>query len=202
MPLGEGWDFTIEIPDGWYLRDPDLSNRQQGIEAFADELIAAAPELAGQRAEMVDRYLTFASDADAKSAVIAAMLWEPADEVPIAADLRIHEAERDFSDDLDKELAHLEETLSQADHDDLGPRVVQIVDLPAGRAVRLRLLTQTDPDPDGSTIALDVVQHWVPVPGFPDTVLISATTPNLVFADELVEAFDAIAATLELDLNA
>ena len=198
MPLGEGWDFTLVIPDGWYLREPDRSLRTQSVNEFTDGLIASDPALAPQRAEMIDRYLTFSADADEKFAVIAAMLWEPHDEVPIAADLRIHEAERGITDDLDAELARLEEVLSVTEQGDLGPRDVSVVDLPAGRAVRLRLLTQTDPDEDGSTIALDVVQFWVPVPGQPDVVLFSGSTPNLVFADDIVATFEEIVATLEL----
>lgn len=198
MALGEGWDFSLVIPDGWYLREPDLSSRAQSISEFADSLIEADPELASQRAEMIERYSTFSADADEKSALIAAMLWEPHDEVPIAADLRVHEAEREIADDLDAELARLKEVLSVTEQGDLGPREVSVVDLPAGRAVRVRLLTQTDPDFDGSTIALDVVQYWVPVPGQPDTVLISGSTPNLVFAEDIVALFEEIVGTLEL----
>ena len=200
MPLGEGWDFTIEIPEGWYIRDPDRSTREQGINEFTDAAIAADPDRADQRAEMIDRFLTFAADADDRSAIIAAMLWEPSDEVPIAADVRIHEAERDAPDDLDQELARLVQQLSQVERGDLGPREAQIVDLPVGPAVRLRLLTQTDPDRDGSTVALDVVQHWVPVPEQPDLVVISGSTPNLVAADDIVAMFDQIASTMRFEV--
>ncbi len=28
MPLGEGWDFSITIPEGWYLRDPNVATRE------------------------------------------------------------------------------------------------------------------------------------------------------------------------------
>ena len=198
MAVGDGWDFTVVIPKGWYIREPDLSLRSQSINEFADGLIAEDPDLAPQRAEMIERYQTFSADADEKFAIIAAMLWEPNDEIPVAADLRIHEAEREIVDDLEAELARIQRMLEQTEQGDLGPREVEIVELPAGPAVRIRLLSQTDPDVDGSTIALDVVQYWLPVPDQADIVLLAGFTPNLVSADEIIGVFDEIAATLEL----
>lgn len=197
MTVGEGWDFTVMIPDGWYLRQIDWSKREQDIAAFVDEMIGNDPDLAGQRADMIERFDVFSKDADDKMALIAAMLWDTSGEVPIAADIRIHEALREAPDDIERELDLLQEMASRSEPQDLGPRDVQLVELPAGRAVRMRLLTQTEADPKGDTIALDVVQHWVPVPGHPDMVLVSSSTPNLVFADGIVKIFDAVADSLE-----
>ncbi|HWC14901.1 MAG TPA: hypothetical protein VG929_09935 [Actinomycetota bacterium] len=197
MPVGEGWDFTVMIPDGWYLREIDWSKREQDIAAFVDEMIANDPDLAGQRADMIERFEVFSKDADDKMALIAAMLWDTSGEVPIAADIRIHESLREAPETIERELDLLQEMAGRSEPGDLGPREVQLVDLPAGRAVRLRVLAETEADAKGDTIALDVVQHWVPVPERAEMIVISSSTPNLVFADDIVKAFDAVAETLE-----
>jgi len=198
MTLGDGWDFAIVIPDNWYLRDPDLTTREASAVEFVEGLIADQPELAPWRADMLDRFRVFGNDADSKGAIIAAMLWQPAAEDLIAADLRIHEAERSAPASVDEELEMLRETFAKPEDGDLAERDVQVVELRAGRAVRLRVLSESAPGDEGETIALDVVQHWVPVPRYPDMIVLSTTTPNLVRADEIFEAVDeGIVDTLE-----
>lgn len=44
---------------------------------------------------------------------------------------------------------------------------------------------------------LDVVQHWVPVPGQPVVVVVNCSTPCLALGDELAGLFEAIARSLE-----
>jgi hypothetical protein len=70
-------------------------------------------------------------------------------------------------------------------------------DLPAGRAVRLRTLTRTDEGVGhGDEVLVDLVQHWVPVPGHAAMVVLSGTTPCLDVADDLAAVFDRMAETL------
>ena len=59
-------------------------------------------------------------------------------------------------------------------------------------------MTRTgDADPGQPEMAVDMVQHWIPVPGGTETVILAAETPCVAVADDLAEAFDAIAASLE-----
>ena len=68
------------------------------------------------------------------------------------------------------------------------------MDLPAGRAVRLARLARTDgAEPGESEVAVEMVQHWLPVPGETTMIVLAGSTPCLHVAEELAEAFDTIA---------
>jgi hypothetical protein len=77
---------------------------------------------------------------------------------------------------------------------DVRPREAAPVKLPAGPAVRVRCLRRSGPDDD---LLVDVVEHWVPVPGHRDVVLLRGSTPCLDLGDELATVFDRVAGTLE-----
>ena len=76
---------------------------------------------------------------------------------------------------------------------DVRPRQAAAVELPAGPAVRVRCLRRSGPDDD---LLVDVVEHWVPVPGQQDLLLLRGSTPCLDLGDELAAVFDRIAGTL------
>jgi hypothetical protein len=71
----------------------------------------------------------------------------------------------------------------------------QIVDLPAGRAVR----TQTRPERtfDGHTVRAENVQFFLPVPGGRSILVVTFSTPTLPYAPMLVEQFDAMAGSID-----
>ena len=72
-----------------------------------------------------------------------------------------------------------------------------MVDLPAGGAVRIRALRRSGSGDDDTDLLVDVVEHWIPVPGTTDVLVLQGSTPCLDIADELAEVFDRIAGTLE-----
>ena len=79
-------------------------------------------------------------------------------------------------------------------------RTVEIVELPAGRAVRLGRLARTDgAEPGKSEVAVAMVQHWLPVAGAAVTAVLAGTTPCLHIADELADVFDSIARSVEVE---
>lgn len=79
---------------------------------------------------------------------------------------------------------------------DVRLRDVTVVDLPAGSAVRVRALRRSGADDDGSDLLIDVVEHWIPVPGTADVLVLKGSTPCLDVGDELAAAFDEIAGSL------
>jgi hypothetical protein len=94
---------------------------------------------------------------------------------------------------------HLLALLAAESPFDIRPRTVEPVELPAGRAVRLRRLARTGgAGPGEAEVAVEMVQHWLPVPGGDTIVVLAASTPCLHVADELADAFDAIARSVEL----
>ena len=69
---------------------------------------------------------------------------------------------------------------------------------PATRTIRVRGLRRSGSgDPDEGDLVMDAVEHWVPVPGHGDVLLLRGSTPCLDIGDELADVFDAIAGTLE-----
>ena len=199
-PAEPAWDFSLNIPDGWYVRDPELASRRASTERDVDRQIADDPALAPHREDLVEILLGFWLEADQKSAIIAATVWQIVDDTIVVGNLAVFDGERQSPDSVESELAALERNLSRPEEHDVGDRDVRLVTLPAGKAVRLRWLTETEPDDDGSTLVLDGVSYWVPVPGHPATVALNGSTPCLPFADELAAAFDSIADTLEFIL--
>lgn len=198
MAVGDGWDFNLVIPEGWILLERDLALRSEATAQAVDAEIAREPALAPSRDYMIKELLGLADEADSKWALIAARLWSLAGDVTVLADLMVFEGRREVPDSAEDELVALVGTLSTARPWEIGEPDVQVVELPSAKAVRVRRLVENEPEGDGSTLVLDVVEYWVPVPGHPDMVILSGLTPTLSLADQVAETFDAIAATLEL----
>jgi len=194
------FDFAIRIPDGWVAHDPDPDPtiQRQSAEAAVDEMIDAQPLLAEARATLVERMLGFAQDAIEKRAMAAASLWTVIEDTELAANMMVFSNPRDPAQSIESEVGHLKDRLSIADDDDVNKREVTEMDLPAGRAVRLRVMTQTPPGRGETGLVVEMVQYWLPVPDAAHSLIVSCTTPCLVYGDELTGVFDSIAATLEL----
>jgi hypothetical protein len=73
----------------------------------------------------------------------------------------------------------------------------EVVQLPAGRAVRVHLRPDLPLGASGERARADTVQYFVPVPGGDALLIVSFSTPSLERADELRRRFDAMAATIE-----
>ncbi|MDP8993091.1 MAG: hypothetical protein M3N31_08600, partial [Actinomycetota bacterium] len=161
MVVGDGWDFAIRFPEGWIVREPDLALRPEATAQAVDVEIADNPAMAPFRDHMIRELLAFADEADSQSAIIAARLWQMAGDVTVLADLMVFEGIREAPDSAENELVALVRTLSRPKPGVIGEPDVQVVELPAVRAVRVRTLAETEPDEDGSTLVLDTVQYWV-----------------------------------------
>lgn len=198
MAAGDGWDFNLIIPEGWILLERDLALRSEATAQAVDAEVADNAALAPFRDLMIKELLAFADEADSKWAIIAARLWTLAGDVTVLADLMVFEGRRDVPDSAEDELVSLVRILNRPKPGGIGDPDVQVVELSGFRAVRVRRLAENEPDDDGSSLVLDLVEYWVPVPGHPDMVILAGSTPTLSLADEVAETFDAIAATLEL----
>ena len=80
-----------------------------------------------------------------------------------------------------------------------GPAWAVTVPVPVPTAMSVvPRLAETGADERGDTLVMDTVQYWFPVPGQAACLFVSASTPNLATADELVQDFDRIASSVEL----
>jgi hypothetical protein len=190
-------ELRLALPPHWYRWDPEnaVESSARDIDAF----LAEHPEFGAARPALLRLLLDSWADAADQGALAAALLWQPAPGAALAARLFVLASERKVPGDEPAEIAALLDALSTPSPNDLGPRECGPVDLSAGRAVRLRRLTRTgDAEPGEPEMAVDMVQHWVPVPGGPETVVLAGETPCVAVADDLAAVFDAIAESLEL----
>jgi hypothetical protein len=189
--------LRLVLPPQWYRWDPE--NEAASTDRDIDVFLAGYPEFAAARPALLRLVLDTWADAAQEGALAAAMLWQPAPGAALAARLFVLASERKVPGDEPAEIAALLEVLSAPSPNDLAPWDCRPVDLPAGRAVRLRRLTRTgDADPGEPEMAVDMVQHWIPVPGGSETVILAAETPCVAVGDDLAGVFDSIAASLEL----
>lgn len=188
------WDFSLEIPEDWYVHDPDPTTRRATTARHVEERLRGHPGLPAVADNLMSVLADFAIEADDKGALAAATLWVAGDLAPVSANLMVLVAARSVARP-DDEIASLVSALSCADVGEIGEREVAAVQLPAGPAVRLRLLTPAEAGPGEASVVLCAVQHWIPVPGHPHSAVVSASTPCLGCGEELVAVFDRIAAS-------
>lgn len=79
--------------------------------------------------------------------------------------------------------------------EDVDGREVAVVALPAGPAVRVHAISESGAG-SGRTTFVEGVDHFVPVPGADDALLLSCTTPSVAVGDLLLPLFDEIARSL------
>lgn len=198
-------DFFEERPWGYELAVPEVLVPLD-LELEGDELRAAAAGLVDQQAALGlvvarrrkkwSRYLVRAwDDARTQGAWDAWAMVYDADGLPAQAILWVHGGEREHPDDADAEVRSLQSNLAVAREGDVGERNVSLVALPAGPAVRVRVRAEDEPGRRRSLL-IDGVSYWVPVPGEPDMLLLTLSTPVLVLADVLAEIADEVAKTL------
>lgn len=198
--LGESpWGFELAPPEVYVPLDPTVELEGDDLEAAAARLVderAAVDELvASRRQEWVDHVVAIWQDARDKRALDAWTMVYDAEGLPARAYVLAFGAEREHPDDIDAEIRWLESAVSVPREGDAGERHVSVVTLPAGPAVRMRAMVELEPDKRRSLV-VDVVEYWVPVPGEPDSLLLTFSTPVLVLADILAEIADDIARTL------
>ena len=192
------WDYTLVLPDTWHVWEPDPARREESIAHTVEAWVADDPQLAPAREDLRRRIRLMDAEADARGSFVSAFFHQLMDGKPVVAFVEVFEGIRNLPDDLDAELAHIAEQRAVEQPSHLGQPDVSIVQLPGGRAVRARVLGETERDEDGSSIVCDLVEYWLPVPGTTGIVILNCQTPSLAYADELVEAFDHIAGTLRI----
>jgi hypothetical protein len=187
--------LSLDLPDAWYRWDPvdPVFAASNDLDARIERRPAQAPI----RQTLLRLLLDFWDDAAEQQALAAAALVEPAPDAALVASLVVVEAERDHPDDEEAEVARLLDVLGAGSPFDIRPRAVDAVDLPAGRAVRLRRLARTDgAEPGDTEVVVEMVQHWLPVPGGETMVILAGSSPSLHAADELALAFDMVARSI------
>ena len=186
----------LRVPEAWYQWDPD--DEAGSTARQVEERIGLRTEL-GPAQEMLTRLLIDCwRDAARQGAVAAAALWEPAPLAAVMATLLVVVAKRPPLSGDEGESAGLLAALRGGSPFDIRPAELEPVDLPVGPAVRLRRQARTDAATPGEPdVIVDMVQHWIPVSGGSELLVLAGSTPCLGVADELARIFDSIAATVQ-----
>jgi hypothetical protein len=186
----------------WYELALEPAGRAAAIAAQWTQLRSAAPELA--RPEVADAFArtleTLASHYAHRGSQLAAVGWQPRTGRPPQSVLDVKLVEPLPADSPRAEAEGLTGLLMLPCQDDVSPRTVELVELPAGPAARLRLLGPGGRDASGRDVVCDVVQYWLPVwlPGGPPaaTVLVTCSTADLAAGDQTAELVDLLVTSL------
>jgi hypothetical protein len=190
-----GTQFTVRIPPSWWEFDVWRATRTGDLARHVDTRIADQPALRKHRGPLLRALREAAADAERQGALMCAVMGELVDDSALAAVLMAVQthgsAER--SDNTPEAIAG---QITAIPHRKESPywRQVTPLDLPAGRAVRLRGIESVTCG--GRTSDCVVMHTLTPFPdgeGLLDVVL---TSPQTQLAEPMLDLFDAISETL------
>jgi hypothetical protein len=192
----------LPIPrQDWYELALDPADRPATIAAQWADLRAAAPDL--DRPEIADAFArtleTLASHYARRGSQFAAVGWEPATGRPPQSVLDVKLVEPLPADSPRDEAEGLTGLLMLPGPDDVSPRAVELVELPAGPAARLRLLGPGGRDASGRDVVCDIVQYWLPVGPVAATVLVTCSTSDVAAGDRTAELVDLLVTRLTVE---
>jgi hypothetical protein len=189
--------FRIHVPDDWLTLDLDPASSDQWIEQVLDERIAEHPQAARHRGHMRRILQSLIDQQRAAGVFLSAILaagGRPAE--MIGANLSLSWSRLASAPDEVSWLARhfAEEELADGEFPEL--RTVDLVDLPAGAAVRVRTSLLAPVPETSRRQRVAVSQIVVPVPGSRWLGVIVVSTPNLALAEEFARLADDVAQSL------
>jgi hypothetical protein len=193
---------AVPVPPGWYELALSEVERPVALEVQWSALLRAHPELdrpavaAAFRATLGALAAHYAAD----GAAVAMVEWDaPSGEPPRAVlDVKVADA-LDYPGALAEagdEAEGLLGLLMQPAGDDVSNRSAERVDLPAGPAVRLRVLAPGGAEPGGRELVCDLIQYWIVLPTAPATVIVSCSSSRLEDGDRNAALVDQLAGAL------
>jgi hypothetical protein len=189
--------FRIHVPDSWLTLDLDPATSGDWVERVLDERIAEHPEAARHRGHMRRILQSLIDQQRAAGAFLSAILAagsRPAE--MIGANLSLSWVQLASAPDEIGWLARhfAEEELLDGEFPQL--RTVDLVDLPAGPAVRVRTSVLAPVPETSRRQRLAVNQFVVPVPGTRWLGVIVVSTPNLSLAEVFARLAEGVAQSL------
>jgi hypothetical protein len=184
--------FAIATPASWYELDLNAATRLKSIGGM---LARSAGHLdASARDQLAQLLARSAADAQAQGAVMAAIYSDVLEGRPVSASL-VASVKQGKDEPGPRALtpSRVAETLFRGL---AGAGFVEMRDLPAGRAVRLRKRIQAPVPGQEVDVEVENVQWFVPLPDGRQLALLAFSTPSLGLTEPFGELFDAIAGTL------
>lgn len=186
--------YRLIVPSDWYRIDLDPGRSPTAVRALADRQfrgIDNQPALRRDLITLLDRQCDQARTVGGLELYIATTTIGP---MPLAASLLVTLLPAPIHDPI--ATAALDPTDWRDDLRADGHHA-DLVDLPAGTAVRTRRRTMpTTDDPLGNTLPTTNLDLRIPVPQSAAYLLLSFATPLDPLADALVDLFDSVATSL------
>ena len=189
--------FGILVPDSWFEVDLHPDTRNNSINDLVTQRLREVPELYEHRAALSKALRSAARSAYAAGAVYCGTMVQGLGDAVLTATLTVSLVEAPDDQSGAETIARQLTAIPRAGADQPWREVVS-AELPhVGRVPR----TQGVEDvvmPEGSGwIRTVLMQTFVPVPGAPGNrvALITASSPILPLADELLDLFDAVTST-------
>ncbi|MEU8358171.1 hypothetical protein AB0C27_19350 [Nonomuraea sp. NPDC048882] len=187
LPFG----FTVRVPESWYEFDVWRAGRTGDLARLVDARVAAEPVLAPHRPVLLKVLREVADVAARHGAVFGAAMTDHVEDVGtvLATLMVLHTQGRaDPRGNTVEEIASGIVAIPPTPGTPVW-RDVEIVELPAGRAVRVTGV-------ESGEIESAVMQTLVPVPGGHGVLDLVIASPHLSLAEPMLDLFDAISATL------
>jgi hypothetical protein len=190
------WTATLTTDQRWLV--PDLADlSESGLRAVLDRRMEL-DEPTGRvftpegYLQIYARLREVARDTVDRGGMYCALLCVPYEDGALIAVATLVPSSDRYTDP-----GELVRSLAAVHPGDAGRRWIDTVQVAAGKAVRVRCLAYLSEDEAGRTVA-DTVQYWVPVKDTGELAVLTFATRNVAFGDFFAEAFDEVAATLEL----
>lgn len=185
-------DYNVIVPDGWFQLPLDPDDRDRGIVLLAERTFRGvdnAPHLKQQFMRDLQRKAKHAYSVGGTELYLSTLT---VGSVPLASSLLISVPAPDewpLCSDADEMAEHLAGQ---------GIGEVGVVELEAaGKAVRQRQRQSAEPKAQlGNTLPTTTLTYYVPIPATTRWLMLNFSTPVDPLADQMVELFDVIAATL------
>ncbi|MGH3840214.1 MAG: hypothetical protein ACRDS0_02025 [Pseudonocardiaceae bacterium] len=188
--------FELRLPESWLEFDIWRATRTGDLPRLLDARIAEHPELKPYRGALVKALRQAAGEAERNDAVFCAAMSELVEDAGmLAATVMVFQTDGRL-DPADNTVEAIASQLTS-----IAPiegaaqwRRVGIVEIPAGRAVRVQGVEPVDLG--AQSVHCVVMQTLIPVPHGSGVLNVVATSPQVELAEPMLDLFDAISSTL------
>jgi hypothetical protein len=187
--------FTLRVPETWVEFDVWRANHTGDLARLVDARLAQTPELKPHRGTLLKLLRSVAAHAERSGALYCAAMCDASEDSGLlAASVMImqNDGPPDPADNTVEAIAAQVSSIAPS-----GPgapwRQVQIVEIPAGRAVQVKGMEPAVAGrPESQIVSMITL---LPVPGGDGVVSIVLMSPQVELAEPMLDLFDAISST-------
>jgi hypothetical protein len=189
-------NFTLRVPPSWFEFDVWRATRTGDLARLVDDRIAADSRLRPWRAALLKALREAAEQAERQGAVLCAAMTDPvAEDGVLAAILTVfHTTGSPLPGGNTVEAMAAQIPATAGDGDESTWRQVEIVEIPAGAAVRVRGVDVVQLGEHQQRCVL--MQTLVPVPDGRGVLNVVLASPQTELTEPMLDLFEAISETL------